>query len=180
MTDPSTPSASGASPRRWRWLLVASLALNLLFVGGVTALWLKGPPGHGRWGASQTAFGIMRFSGGLPPERREAVRKHLREARSNLKNVREDLRSARRRAAEVLASSDYTTEKMKVALDAVAENDNRMRALGTAALMSAIGELTPDDRLKLAEAWMKRLERETRRRGRRDSDETAEGGGPPR
>ncbi len=173
MTEPSTSVlASGPAPARGgRWLLVGSLALNLLFVGGLAALWLKGPPGfHHRWGPSQTAFGIMRFSGELPPERREAVRRHLREARQSLKDVRDGLRSARAKAAEVLAAPDYTAEKMQAALEAIAVTDNRLREMGTAALMKAIGELTPDERQKLAAAWTRRLERERGRKSRSDTD----------
>jgi uncharacterized membrane protein len=112
----------------------------------------------------------MRFSGELPPERREAVRRHLREARQSLKDVRDGLRSARAKAAEVLAAPDYTAEKMQAALDAIAVTDNRLREMGTAALMKAIGELTPEERQKLAAAWTRRLERERGRKGRSDTD----------
>jgi hypothetical protein len=63
---------------------------------------------------------------------------------------------------------------MRAALDAVASTDNRLREMGTDALMKAIGELTPEDRQKLAQSWTRRLEREQRRRGKRERDD-----GPP-
>jgi uncharacterized membrane protein len=145
-----------------------------MFIGGLVAIWFHGPPGHGRFGASQTAFGLMRFSRELPPERREAVRNHLREARSNLRDLRSGLREARLKAAEVLASPTYTPEAMQAAMDSIAERDSRMREAGTAALMKSIGELTPEERQKLAQSWMRRLERE--RGGKRKQDDDPKGG----
>ncbi len=174
MSDTSTPPAASAPSGGRRWLLIGSLALNLLFVGGLGALWFKGPPGPGHWGPSQTAFGIMRFSRDLPPERRDAVRQHLKEARQGLKDLKAELLVARQKAAEVLASATYTPEQLKAALDAIALAENRMRDVGTAALLKAIGELTPDERLKLADAWTRRLEKQQRRRGKSDKDGAAD------
>ena len=185
MSDTSTtpPTASAPSAGR-RWLLIGSLALNLLFIGGLGALWFKGPPGPGHWGPSQTAFGIMRFSRDLPPERRVAVRQHLKEARQVLKDLKAELRVARLKAAEVLASPSYTPEQLKAALDAIASGENRMRDVGSVALLKSIGELTPEERQKLAEAWTRRLEKQQRRKGKSDkdsaSDDTSESKpGPP-
>lgn len=173
MSDLSTPTETTRPARRGRWLLIASVALNLVFIGGLAALWLKGPPGPWRGGASQTAFGLMKFSRELPEERRDAVRRHLKEARPALKAAQVDLRQARVKAAEVLGSASYTADAMRAALDAVASTDNRLRAMGTDALMKAIGELTPEDRQKLAQSWTRRLEREQRRKGKRERDDGA-------
>jgi uncharacterized membrane protein len=170
LSDTTRPAVPPASTRGWRWLLVASLALNLVFIGGLGALWLKGPPGPGRWGPSQTAFGLMRFSRELPPERRDAVRRHLKEARQDLKSLRAELRDARSKATAVLASPDYTAEAMQAALAAVAAADNRMRESGTAALMKSIGELTGEERQKLAAAWNRRLDRERGSKGKAEKD----------
>jgi len=170
LSDTTTPATPPASARGWRWLLVASLALNLLFIGGLGALWLKGPPGPGHWGPSQTAFGLMRFSRELPPERRDAVRRHLKEARQDLKALRAEVRDARSKASAVLASPDYTPEAMQAALAAVAAADNRVRDSGTSALMKSIGELTAEERQKLAAAWNRRLDRDRGRKGKADKD----------
>ncbi len=179
MSDLSTPMDTARPARTWRWLLIASVALNLVFVGGLAALWLKGPPGHWRGGgASQTAFGLMKFSRELPPERRDAVRRHLKDARPALKATQNELRQVRAKAAEVLGSATYTAEAMRAALDSVASTDNRLRDMGTDALMKAIGELTPEDRKKLAESWTRRLEREQKRKGKRDREDGSPGDPP--
>lgn len=165
-----TPPTASALSAGWRWLLIGSLALNLLFIGGLGALWFKGPPGPGHWGSSQTAFGIMRFSRDLPPERRDAVRQHLKEARQGLKDLKAELRGARLKAAEVLASPSYTPEQLKAALDTIASAEDRMRDLGSAAILKSIGELTPDERQKLAGTWTRRLEKSQRRKAKSDKD----------
>jgi hypothetical protein len=56
--------------------------------------------------------------------------------------------------------------------------------VGSAALLKSIGELTPEERQKLAEAWTRRLEKQQRRKGKSDkdsaSDDTSESKpGPP-
>jgi len=179
VTDTSPASAELAPSSGRRWLLVGSLALNLLFLGGLAALWWKGPmPGYGYLGPSQTAFGIMRFSRDLPPERRDAVRRHLKDARIELRGLREELLAARRNATEVLNSADYTPEKMRAALDAIAAADQRIRDRGTDALVNAIGELAPEERATLAASWQRRLEKPAGRKerpGKSDVDDV-----PPR
>lgn len=176
MSDTSmAPPTASAPSSGWRWLLISSLALNLLFIGGLGALWFKGPPGPGHWGASQTAFGIMKFSRDLPPERRDAVRQHLKDARQGLKDLRAELRAARLKAAEVLASPSYAPEQLKAALEAIASAENRMRDAGSVALLKSIGELTPEERQSLAEAWTRRLEKPQRRRAKSDKDSATEG-----
>jgi uncharacterized membrane protein len=176
VSDTSAPAAA-PTPSRWqRWLFVGSLALNLLFIGGLAGLWFKGPPPHGgpHRGPSPTAFGLMKFSRDLPPERRDVVRKPLREARAPLRALRAELVQARRKAAEVLGSSDYTTEALQAAMTSVADLESRMRQVGRDTLVSAIRELTPEERRRLAEAWTQRLDFEKSRKGRRDKDKPEE------
>jgi uncharacterized membrane protein len=120
----------------------------------------------------------MKFSRELPAERRDAVRRHLKDARPALRAAQDELRQARAKAAEVLGSPTYTADAMRAALDGVASTDNRLRTMGTDALMKAIGELTPEDRQKLAESWTRRLEREQKRRGKRDREDGRPGDPP--
>lgn len=122
----------------------------------------------GHWGPSQTAFGLMRFSRDLPPERRDAVRKHLKEARQGLKALRADLRTARQKAAEVLGSQSFAPEQFQSALEAIGSAEGRMRDTGAAAVAKAVGELAPDERQRLAEAWKRRFNQEHRRKGQSD------------
>jgi uncharacterized membrane protein len=167
---PVLPPSSGR-----RWLLVGSLAVNLVFLGGLAALWWKGPiAGYGHPGPSQSAFGLMKFSRDLPPDRRDAVRQHLKAARADLRRLREDLLAARRNAAEVLKSADYTPQNMQTALDAIATADQRIRDRGTAALVNAIGELTPAERAALATSWQRRLDKPAGRKDRPEKEELKE------
>jgi uncharacterized membrane protein len=92
-----------------------------------------------------------------------------------LRALRAELVQARRKAAEVLGSSDYTTEALQAAMTSVAELESQMRQVGRDTLVSAIRELTPEERRRLAEAWTQRLDFETSRKGRRDKDKPEEG-----
>lgn len=169
MSDPRSPGAdqspASAGPGRKRWLLVASLALNLLVLGAFAGAYFFGPRhGPGRWGATPMEFGLMHFSRKLPEERRNGVREVLREGRKAAKPLREDLRKAREAAALVLGSPDYTTEKMQAALEQIGVAEDSLRRNGAAVVVKAIERLTPEDRKSLSEAWTKRLERHDKRR----------------
>jgi uncharacterized membrane protein len=155
------------------------LALNLLFLGGLAAIWWRGPlPVYGHPGPTQTPFGLMRFARDLPPERRDAVRKHLKDARADLRGMRDELRAARQKAADVLKSPDYTADKMSAALGAIAAADNRIRDRGSAALLAAIGELTAEERQELAGSWHRRLERPPGRKDKTLKSGTGEPAAP--
>jgi len=174
LTETSPASSSGR-----RWLLVGSLALNLLFIGGLAAIWWKGPPPvYGHPGLTQTPFGLMKFARDLPPERRDAVRRHLKDARADMRGLRDELRAARQKAAEVLKSPDYTADNMSAALGAIAAADNRIRDRGAAALLAAIGELTPEERQELASSWQRRLERPPGRKDKTPKSEADESAAP--
>ncbi len=177
MTEANPSVTQPKNGRGWRWLLVVSLALNLLVAGAVAGLWIKGPP-HGapHWGATPTTFGLMRFSRDLPLERRQKVRGHLREAYKSLRPLRDEMRAARRRAAEALGAPDFSKEKLQAAMDGIGAAETRIRQTGVDALIKGIGELEPVERQKLSEAWLQRLDREYRPRRRHKNDESGMGG----
>lgn len=163
----------GPAPRsRWRWLLIASLALNFLVLGAMAGAWVFGHRhGPGRWGATPMEHGLMHFSRQLPEDRREAVRRHLKEGRQAMKPLKEDLRKARISAAEVLGSADYTPEKMRAAMEAAGAADLKLRQNGVDVVIKAIGTLTPEDRKSLSEAWSRRLKHEDRRNRKFDKND---------
>lgn len=111
------------TPGGWRWgriTLIASLALNLLFVGAIGgsiwAMWAgywSGPRHHAFAGA---VHHLMRT---LPDERRKTVRQVLRGHRGEIKPLRREVRKARRAAARAM----------------------RREPLDEAALRNALGEL---------------------------------------
>jgi hypothetical protein len=59
-------------------------------------------------------------------------------------------------------------------MTSVADLESRMRQVGRDTLVSAIRELTPEERRRLAEAWTQRLDFEKSRKGRRDKDKPEE------
>lgn len=162
---PNETHAAAPAPRaRWRWLLVFSLALNVLIAGAVAgALWF-GPRHAGRsWGPTPVEYGLMHFSRKLPPERREKVREILRSSRASVRELRQSAKAVRERAAEELASKTYDRNRMRAILEAVAAADARMREVGVDAVLQAVDLLTPEERQELAEVWRKRMSRSEQR-----------------
>lgn len=175
--NPETPPSTG---RRFRWLLIASLAVNLLVFGAMAGAWVFGHRhGHMRgWGPTPMEHGLMFFSRSLPEERRDMVRKHLKDGRAAAKPIREELRQARLRAAEILMSPDFTTDKLKAAMDAIGAADQRMRQNGADVVVKAVEGLNPEERKSLGQHWQRRLQFEDRRRKRSGKDAPPGEGGP--
>lgn len=164
-TLPPQASPAAAPSRRGRWLLIASLAFNLLVAGALAGAFFFGPKhGPGRWGATPMEFGLMHFSRKLPEDRRTAVREVLRDGRKAAKPMRAQLRDARQAAADVLGSADYSADRMQAALDQIGVVEDGLRRNGVSVVVKALDKLTPEDRKSLSEAWSKRLERHDRRR----------------
>lgn len=175
------PIAPSGKPGRGRWLLIASLAFNLLVAGALAGAFFFGPKhGPGRWGATPMEFGLMHFSRKLPEDRRVAVREVLREGRKTAKPLRAQLRDARLTAANVLGSADYSADRMQAALAQIGVIEDGLRRNGVSVVVTALDKLTPEDRKALSEIWTKRLERhDKRRKGRtpekdgKDADDDA-------
>ena len=155
-----------------KWLLVASLALNLLIAGALAGAWLhRHGDGPLRWAGGPSDFGLMFFSRSLPDERREAVRKILREGKSGIKSRKAEITALQTAAAEALAAPDFTPEKFRETIAAIGGSEERRRKASVDVLLKVIEILTPEERQRLAEMWKKRLERETRRQKRRKGDD---------
>ncbi|MEM9170802.1 MAG: periplasmic heavy metal sensor [Pseudomonadota bacterium] len=116
-------------------------------------------PRGGPGGRRSPPTGPFENIGALSPEGRATFRQVF------LSN-RDALRSHRMRRAEriddlgaLLAADDFDAERVRAALDALAEAERAHRALQNAALVKAMAELSPEDRKRLAQA-------QRRRRGR--------------
>ncbi|MDX2308442.1 MAG: periplasmic heavy metal sensor [Hyphomicrobium sp.] len=164
-TAPEAATDPAARPRRWtKWLLVVSLALNLLIAGGLAgAWWHHRNEGPMRWAGGPSDFGLMYFSRSLPEERREAVRKLLREGRKSLRDHKSEVTALRASAADALAADDFSPEKFRAAVETVGTSEETRRKGSIDVLMQVVQTLTPDERKRLAAMWKKRIERESRR-----------------
>lgn len=159
MTEASPPGATPQSSgsRRLKYALIASLAVNLLVVGGVAGAMYtfgKHPPRYGT-GRSED-FGLMGLTRHLPEERRKALRKQLREDRDKLRPMIDDLRSARRDAADKLAAEPFDRNALESAFAVTGEKDRALRQAAVTAFLGHAEQLTAAERSMLADWWRKK------------------------
>lgn len=172
MTTPdSGPSAPTTSSHRRRWLIplvVASLAVNLVFVGA--ALSGRFLPHHGERGGLHRSADLMprAFFAGLDRQRRDELATIFRTRKLEFREERRALRAAAAAFADALEREPYDAQP---AQSAIAEHTAKSHQLIDLAATVA-GELTealaPEERRALAAAIRQRLEEDRQRRERRE------------
>jgi uncharacterized membrane protein len=162
-------------PRRLKYALIASLALNLLVLGtvaGAMYTFHRHPPPRMGYGPHQD-FGLMGLTRTLPEERRKEMRKKLREDREKLRPLVEELRALRRDAATKLAADPFDSAALKAAFDVAGEKDRAVREAAITAFLAHAEQLTPEERRRLADWWLKRNEPfKERRKKKKDAEES--------
>jgi uncharacterized membrane protein len=172
---PETEPRPGGS-RRLKYALIASLALNLLVIGAVAGTMIGFGKHHGPRGGHPRGedFGLMGLTRTLPEERRKEIRKQLREERGRLRPLFEDVRTARREAADKLAAEPFDRAALESALAAVGERERTLRQEAVNIFVGHVERLTPDERGRLAEWWRKKSQplpqRKSRKKDETDSD----------
>jgi uncharacterized membrane protein len=147
------PTTSERPPRQSRWLfpaLIASLALNLLFIGGIgAAAWQKKHHrGHG-FGAD---FGLMGFVRELPDDRAAVVREQITKARESTRPLKKAVREAWRDANATLTVEPFDKEKFKAAMARASDAESQFKAAIAGGLADMAEKLTAEERAKL-QAW---------------------------
>ncbi len=153
MTDISAQAASGqrSSPSRWgRWLLIASLAFNVLVIGAMV-----GRAYHFRHGAAVVAPvgggpNLVGFVGTLPADRRATVWTSTGAERRALRPLRAAVREARAVLREALATEPFDTKRVEEANAKLIETEIALRT-GSQRLITRIASiLTPEERRRFA------------------------------
>ncbi len=175
MTDqasPPTPQSRFANWPHWTmFLLVASLAANLLIAGAAGMRYFY-PERQERWsGASFTQLLPRRFLSDLPDERRREFLDLLKSRREVFRESRADMRAAALRFAEALERNPYDAAQVTAAVQDFARLSTQMVDSGTLVTLQVAQKLTPEERLQLAQQVRERLERMQQRRNKRQNDE---------
>lgn len=173
MTDTSTPAATppAAGSRRLKYALIASLALNLLILGAVAGT-MYGFGKHGRHFGHPRGedFGLMGLTRHLPEERRKELRKELREDRVKLRPLVEEMRAARRAAADKLAAEPFDRAALESAIATASDKERTLRQEAVGIFLAHAEKLTVDERSKLAEWWRKKSQPLPKRKSKKDDD----------
>lgn len=150
MSDVVRSDAGGAPQAGWRRfaapLLLGSLALNLLLIGGTVGGMLAGGHHGGRLAHAPIERGIVGFVRSLPRERSEALLKPFEGRKPQFKEAFKSLREARKSAFDVFTAASVDPVQLKAALAHAAEQESRVEAMGTQLFVDLATQMTPDER----------------------------------
>lgn len=146
-----TVEGNQLEPRRSRLLyggLIASLALNLLFVGlFATAAWE-----HRHKPPKNNEPGLLGFVRELPADRQGPVRSEITAAHELLNDLRAMVRKSWLDTNALLTAEPYDKEKFKAALTGLAEMEAKYKRSIYYGMADTAEKLTPEER-KLLQAW---------------------------
>jgi uncharacterized membrane protein len=167
-----TVEANHLAPRRSRLLysgFVLSLALNLLFVGGIAAaIWHQ----HNSAQSKRDDSGLLGFAKDLSPDRQDGFRQLVLAERASLKSERDKVRSAWIEANNLLTVEPFDKEKFKAAMAKLRVVEDQYKTGLNNAFAEMVATLTPEER-KLLQSW--REKRKPRLLGR-NHDKTGDNG----
>ncbi len=138
------------APVRSRYLFpgfVASLAINLLVIGGIAAaVW------HHSHAPRSVEPGLLGFVKELSADRQDVVREEITAARESMKDQRTAVRKAWIDANALLTVEPFDKAKFKASLAALADVETHYKTGLNDALAETAERLTPDER-KLLQSW---------------------------
>jgi len=143
--------------QKLKWLLIASLTLNLFLIGGIAGgayrlLWSD----HAALAERPIQRGLRFAADDLSIEQRMAFRKTLRETRREAKPLIEAAREKRAEVRKLLAASAFDRQAVTSAINQTREADIALRMRIENALVSFAETLSQQERIKLAEGLAKR------------------------
>lgn len=179
MTAPvdTPPQGRFASWPHWmKFLLVASLAVNLVVAGMFVMRYFQ-PERMERWsGASFTQLLPRRFLSDLPEDRRREFLDLLKSRRDAFRQSRQDMTATAQRFADALERNPYDAAAVDAAIDDFTRLSTGLVDSGTLVTQQVVEKLTPEERAKLAQAVRDRLERmQQRRRDKRKQGDQPDG-----
>jgi uncharacterized membrane protein len=140
--------ASPAKARRWMtWALVASLGLNLAFLGLAAGAFLKGPRPH-----YVTGPALAQYARAQPRPYQQDLRRALRASRGDWSGPREALRAQRGALADALVAEPFDPETVLAILEREGALADDLASRGARLLMAQIGRMSAEDRAAYAEA----------------------------
>lgn len=148
-----TAEVNHLSPVRPRYLypaFIASLALNLLFIGlFAAAVWH-----HHEESSRAYEPGLLGFVRALPESRQIAVRNEITGAREAMKDLRTNVRKSWSDANALLTVEPFDKAKFTAALAKLRETEDLYKSALNNAMADTAANLSPDER-KILQSWRK-------------------------
>jgi uncharacterized membrane protein len=141
------PAATG---RRSRWILFASLALNLFFIGALAAFawrhyaWER----HGPW---NPATRMERLAAALLPADGEKLRSEFRAHQRNIDQAVTLYRQAQRHTREALRAEPFNAEALRAAMAEARIARSKLDEALQDVIAAAGAAMTPEGRRSLAD-----------------------------
>ncbi|MFT3731000.1 MAG: periplasmic heavy metal sensor [Hyphomicrobium sp.] len=127
---------------------IASLALNLLFIGlAAAAIWH-----HDHEAPKPRDNGFLGFVDKLSPERRDVIKQKILAARLSMKNLRDDMRKSWIDANQLLTAEPFDKDKFLAALMQLRSSEDAFKSAIYKSVAETAQDLTPEER-KLLQAW---------------------------
>jgi uncharacterized membrane protein len=141
------------SPRALRWLLVASLALNVLVIGVVTGAICLSHFGHGKHMGPKG--GLLGFARSLPDERSGPILQSFDAAKETRKNLRDVIRDARAKVRAALIAEPFDQARLDEALNGLVNAETEFARDRVSMFNATVQRLTPDERRQLHD-WLEK------------------------
>lgn len=151
MSDTATPTVPPRSGPGWlRWALIASLAVNLLFVGAAAARWYvgQGPERYARLTQSQII--PRNFFRDMGPARRMELMAILKSKDKEIRDGRRLVKAQVLALADALDAEPYDPARVKAAVQGFTARSEALFNTGADAAMAVIDTLTPEERKLMA------------------------------
>ena len=143
----SLSSLQPGASRVTRVALIASLALNALFIGGVASAFIRhgmAPRGWSRPGGPQMGLGA--YVATLPADRAKAILGRVGDRRQIMGPIHREVRQARDAALAALSAEPFDKERFLAAQTQLIETENRQRMAQRDILAEIAGSMTPEER----------------------------------
>lgn len=151
MTAETNSLAQGGRSRLLYPGFILSLALNLLFLGGVgAAVWH-----HYNVQKKHGDYGLMRFAKELPPARQATFRQQVANARSSYKGQWDSVRAAWIEGNNLLTVEPFDKDKFKAAMAKLRQAENEYKTGLNNNFAEIAASFTPEER-KLLQSWRAR------------------------
>lgn len=136
--------------RSLRWLLIGSLALNLLVLGVAAGALIRGPGGFG--GSHRVDLQLGRIVAALAPEDRQAIRTYLRDhAELRDHQPRRNRDAMLRDMLAVLRADSFAPEMLQDVLRVQRDRGMAVQSAAQDALIARIALMSPQQRSAFAD-----------------------------
>jgi uncharacterized membrane protein len=157
MTDQTATRAGRSllpdmSAKGWRWVLLASLMVNVLVAGVVLGhVFGFGPPMMHQPGGPLVDYAPQRFFANVAKPRRKELTQPFRQGREDFQKFRSQSGLRAVAIADALAKQPFDGDALNALVDSYSVGPDSPAAMGAALVKDLYAKLTPEERVLLAQ-----------------------------